>query len=238
MWKTQSLCKRLLFKRQEFLYNEANVRTVKSKYASNRVQNYRKNQAPHRFQNDKHSYISNRFQNKRKSLNESNVYSNTKNSRPCIKLKMAEKNITALIDSGAETSVLSYSVFRKIPRENILYKVFDDAKLTTANKDTIKRDKYVYFIRFEIDGKFFTAPFVIIHTKGDGVTVILGADFLDKQKYVLDGEHMCLKLNGHLFPIISNANCRIGVSELVRTKVNKYVQRRSWQYIHKNEKRL
>ena len=90
---------------------------------------------------------------------------------------MAEKNITALIDSGAETSVLSYSVFRKVPRENILYKVFDDAKLTTANKDTIKRDKYVYFIRFEIDGKFFTAPFVIIHTKGDGATVLLEADF-------------------------------------------------------------
>ena len=131
------------------------------------------------------------------------------NKRPCVNIIVKNKNFTALIDSGATISVLSKSIFEKLPKNAILSAEPYEGEIVSASNNEIKNEKLIT-LKFQIQNLNFIQKFLIINTNKNKQSLILGSDFLYKNEFVLDLRNSFLKLKGKILPILFNDNHQIG----------------------------
>ena len=77
------------------------------------------------------------------------------NKRPCITISFKNKSFNALIDSGAQCSVISKSVYERLPK--VLVKKTEPCAfdLVSASNDAIKTSNFTATIKFKIEDVSF-----------------------------------------------------------------------------------
>ena len=115
-----------------------------------------------------------------------------------------------LIDSGSQINCLSESVLRKLPRDVILGRRNYRAQLVSAANAQIRSKNTEVSLRFEVDNAEFVEDFVVIDTLNEKQNVLLGANFLHKHSYMIDGKKGTIELDGIDHPLLTNVKHRVG----------------------------
>ena len=103
-----------------------------------------------------------------------------KDPRPHVTLKVGDKRVSALVDSGAMVSVMSQKVFESLPNSGEFEQapIRPDFRVTAANGNDLKV-KGRYYVPFEILGMAVTQPVYVVqglshHTWIIGIDLIRG----------------------------------------------------------------
>ena len=112
-----------------------------------------------------------------------------------IKVKIGDEIIEAIVDSGAQVSVISRDLVEKLKKE---IKLSDFITLKGAERQSNFQARITDGVKVEI-GKIKTKWKFIAANISDNI--ILGMDFLDEHKAVIDLSNYSIKLNQESIPI-------------------------------------
>ncbi|GBL57895.1 hypothetical protein AVEN_166671-1 [Araneus ventricosus] len=105
---------------------------------------------------------------------------------PIIDLKFSDNCFAALLDTGANVSLIQPSALEKIKEQNKVTFVSRSVRIHTLNNNTLPYHSAVN-IKFRIGNKWFSNLFFVTQTNWSSkYSIILGYDFIQKNCIVLD----------------------------------------------------
>lgn len=129
------------------------------------------------------------------SCNETN-----NNNLPIIKLNLGRLECISLLDSGANVSLTTPSIIDKIKKFAKVNYLSRAVKIKTLDGSEIPYLATVK-LKFKIEGKWFENVFYITQNDWNSkYNMILGYDFLQNNKIMLDAENKQLIVNNNYFP--------------------------------------
>ena len=112
-------------------------------------------------------------------------WSTSQDSRPALKVKMGGKEITALVDTGANLSVMAEDTFRSIFGDDWVGRGSRGISVAGISGEDMQVMDYVETDMQVLD-RHCRRPFVILRGMANH-TCILGCDFLTEEKVIIDG---------------------------------------------------
>ena len=111
------------------------------------------------------------------------MHSHKNSNSYAIEITIDKRNYSALIDSGASSSVISHKFKNSDPTLSELKTTASDSNLQTANAQTLKTFGSL-LIQFSVEKYSLTQPFLVV--EGLSTPIILGQDFLLKYGTVIN----------------------------------------------------
>lgn len=139
--------------------------------------------------------------------NDSEQTEHTKHSNlPIININIQNLDLKALIDTGAEISLINEDIINKY-KNNFQQKQIkiSKIKLVNANGKKFAESSRVLHSSFIVQQENFDGEFVVIPSMN--FDIIIGEDILSKLRAKIDFEERTLQLDGRTIPIININDC-------------------------------
>ena len=129
---------------------------------------------------------------------------NLDQDRPFVDVKIGKTGKQALVDTGADICVVSEEFYKVLISQNSLTRAEQSGpriKCTSASGNEF-RNRGEIRLKFEIGRVAYSHPFQIL--QGLTKPIIIGSDFLQKQKAVIDFHEYTIRMNGQVVQMMKD----------------------------------